>query len=315
MIEVIEIIKPGLATSVQDLGRYGMQKYGIVAAGAMDSFALQVSNILVGNPRNEACLEIAWIGPKIRFLDTAVLAICGAKLSPKLDGTPVPLWKSFIVHKDQILEFGSPEEGMYAYLAIHGGIDVPIIMGSKATYVKAQLGGFLGRILKKGDCLPIGKVTEQLAKINGRSLHYDFIPTYAEERSIKVLLGPDDTAFTEESIASFLNETYEVTNQVDRMGYRLKGPKLIQREHADIFSDAILPGTIQVPASGDPIILLADRQTTGGYTRIATVISTDLPYLAQKNPGESLTFEAVTLEKAQRLYRQQSLFLQRLSMV
>jgi antagonist of KipI len=310
---ILKVIKPGLLTTVQDLGRQGYQQYGMVVSGAMDSFALRVGNLLVGNKQGAAGIEITLMGPELEVLEDTAMAICGADLSPILDGVPIPVWKSFRAKKGQILRFGTPQKCVRAYLTVAGGIDVPVVMGSKSTYMKASIGGVEGRALKKGDTLKKEKSTLPLEKLTGRGLLRTDIPAYASNFKAKVVLGPNRDLFSEAGIETFLSETYEITTQADRMGYRLSGPKLRHVDSADILSDAIAPGTIQVPSNGEPIILLADRQTTGGYARIAVVISVDIPFIAQMMPGNKLTFEAVTVEEAQRLYVKQERFLKELS--
>ncbi|RDW20003.1 KipI antagonist [Oceanobacillus arenosus] len=308
---MFEVVKPGLTTTIQDLGRTGYQQYGVVVSGAMDAFALQVGNILVGNKRDEAGIEVVIMGPTLRVLADHVIAICGADLSPKLDGESIPMWKSLVVKAGQTLTFGKPVNGGYTYITVAGGIDTPLIMGSKATYTKAEIGGIEGRSLQKGDKIAFGKPSSMVKA--GIGLPIRQIPDYRSGRKIRVILGPDHDAFSGESVERFLSEHYKLTSQSDRMGSRLEGPSLSLLRGADIISDAIFPGTIQVPANGQPIILLADRQTTGGYTRIATVITVDLPYVAQMLPGNELAFEAISVEKAQRLYVEQELLLQTLS--
>ncbi|WP_249870408.1 biotin-dependent carboxyltransferase family protein [Oceanobacillus saliphilus] len=314
MGKLFEVIKSGLATSVQDLGRTGFQQYGVVVSGAMDSFALQVANLLVGNLRDEAGLEVVIMGPELFVLEDTVLAICGADLSPKLDGKPVAGWKSFIAKKGQRLSFGQPQNGSYAYIAAAGGINTPPVMGSRSTYTKAGIGGFEGRHLQKGDRLEAGEVKFPLKHLSGRGLFEPAVPNYARQRKIRVVLGPDQHSFKDDVLKKFCTSTFKMTSQSDRMGYRLEGPELSHVNGADIISDAILPGAIQVPASGQPIILLADRQTTGGYARIATVVSSDLPYVVQKLSGSELEFQAVSVEKAQRLYVSRELLLRKLSL-
>ncbi|MCF6095063.1 biotin-dependent carboxyltransferase family protein [Microaerobacter geothermalis] len=312
MIKAFEVINPGLLTTVQDLGRYGFQQYGMVAAGAMDSFALQVSNLLVGNPRNEAGLEITMVGPALKALDDLVIALCGADLSPTIEGKKVPLWKSFLIRKGQELRFHAPVQGARTYLAIAGGIAVEKVMGSKSTYLKASIGGYQGRALKKGDVIEAGPVSSDLSRLTGRGLSPGDIPHYGKHVTVRVVLGPQEDAFTPEGLDAYLSGIYEVTPQSDRMGYRLKGPVIQHKETADIISDAIAPGSIQVPSNGQPIILLADRQTTGGYTKIATVITVDLPLIAQLLPGNTLSFQAIEVEEAQNLYIQQEQLLSKL---
>jgi antagonist of KipI len=311
MKEIMKIIKPGLATSVQDLGRRGYQQYGVVVAGAMDDFALQVANLLVGNQRNEAGLEVAMMGPEILLLDDTVIAVCGADLSPKLDGEGIAGWKSYFVEKGQTLSFGRPKNGGYAYIAVAGGVKTPELMGSKSTYVMTEMGGYKGRFLQKGDYLEIGSPSHQLQQLAGRGVQVTSNMDYNSHRKIRVVLGPESHGFSKESVQKFLTSGYQVSPQSDRMGYRLEGPAL--DGEADIISDAVLPGTIQVPANGKPIVLLADRQTTGGYARIASVISVDLPYVAQQRAGSELEFEEVSVKEAQQQYVKRELLLQRLS--
>lgn len=309
---LFQVIKPGLLTTFQDLGRTGYQEYGVVVSGAMDDYSLQIANLLVGNEKNEAALEITMMGPTLKVLEDAVIAICGGNLSAKVNGKQAPMWKSFLVKKDEMIEFGQPIEGARAYVSVAGGFDLPLVMGSKSTYLKAKIGGLAGRAIKKSDTL-YGIETNRA--VAGRALHLDEIPHYKREITVRVCLGPHQHEFLESSIKTFLSSTYEVTPQSDRMGYRLKGPKLEHKTTADIISEAIPLGGIQVPASGEPIILMADRQTTGGYTRIATVISSDIPLLAQALPGCSIRFTAVSVEEAQRLYEEKAKFLRILEKV
>ncbi|MFD1334324.1 biotin-dependent carboxyltransferase family protein [Oceanobacillus iheyensis] len=314
MVKCFEVMKPGLATSVQDLGRTGYQQYGVVVSGAMDAFALQVANVLVGNERTEAGLEIVIMGPKMKILEDIIFAIGGADLSAKLDNQLIQPWKSYRASKGQILSFGQPAQGSYAYLAIAGGIDVPSVMKSKSTFVKARLGGFHGRFLQKGDILSSNDSYGINAR-PGRQLKNKDIPDYDYNRPIRVIKGPDQQLFSSTSYDSFFASTYKMSPQSDRMGYRLEGEPIshIDGDSADIISDAILPGTIQIPANGQPIILLADRQTSGGYARMATVITVDLPQVIQRMSGTAFTFELISLAEAQQLYKNQESFLRHLA--
>lgn len=307
--DIFKVKKSGLLTTVQDIGRNGYQQYGMVVSGAMDPFALQVANLLVGNERGEAALEITVLGPQLEILSDTVLALCGADLSATLDGESVDLWKSFKAAKGQVLRFGAPNQGARTYLSVAGGIDVPLVMGSKSTYTKTGIGGYKGRSLEKGDILKKGASKASIKKLSGCGLLSKYIPEYGSTYKAKVILGPEKNAFSKEGMYTFLHSTYTITQQSDRMGYRLSGKPIEHTAGADIISDAIAPGTVQVPANGEPIILLADRQTTGGYTRIATVITTDLPYIGQMLPGHKLSFEEVTIEEAQCLYIAQEKFL------
>ncbi|WP_102707816.1 5-oxoprolinase subunit C family protein [Terribacillus saccharophilus] len=298
--KLFQVIKPGLLTTFQDLGRTGYQEYGVVVAGAMDDFSLQIANLLVGNQRDDAGLEVTMMGPVLKVLEDSVIAITGGNLSPRVNGQPAPMWKSFEVKEGQLVEFGQPMEGIRSYISVAGGFDLPAVMGSNSTYLKAKIGGLNGRALEKEDIL---YGNEDVHAVTGRSLHYDEIPKYQKEVTVRVVLGPHQDAFTDEAIKTFLSSNYEITPQSDRMGFRLKGPELTHKTTADIISEAIPLGGIQVPANGQPIILMADRQTTGGYTRIATVISADISLLAQAAPGAVVRFEEVSVEEAQEVYQ------------
>ncbi|PTX58842.1 antagonist of KipI [Melghirimyces profundicolus] len=293
----ITVVNPGLLTTVQDLGRTGYQQFGMVVSGAMDPFSLQVGNILVGNPRGAAGLEITLSGPVLRFEKECLVALTGADLSPLLDDQPAPMWKGFSVGRGQVLSFRRPVEGIRAYLTVSGGIDVPEVMGSRSTYINGGIGGYRGRALEKGDVLTVGV---NPVPREGKRLAYGLRPRYGKEVTLRAVPGPQSEAFTEEAVGTFFSEAYEVTPRSDRMGYRLKGPRLFHKEKADILSDAIAPGSVQVPAEGQPIVLLADRQTTGGYAKIATVISADLPRLAQAGPGCRVRFERIDVAEAEK---------------
>lgn len=299
------MIKPGLLTTVQDLGRKGFQQYGMIVSGAMDSYALRVGNIIVGNDEGEAGLEITMIGPALYFIDDAIITITGGELSPTLNGEPVHMWGSIHVEKGSTLEFGKLKAGVRAYLTIRGGIDVPVVMNSRSTYLRAGIGGYNGRALQKGDRLKVKHVQNNPSSfqtaLRKRRLHPSLIPTYQSSIQARVILGPQADAFTEQSITDFLRQPYLITPQSDRMGYRLQGMRLQHKHSADIISDATAIGSIQVPASGDPILLLADRQTTGGYPKIATVVTVDLPYIAQAKPGDRIFFTQVNVTEAQQL--------------
>jgi antagonist of KipI len=306
--DTLEIMEPGLLTTVQDKGRYGYQRYGVPVSGAMDVFALRAANALAGNADNAACLEMTVLGPRVRFLADTWIAITGGNLSPALDGSPILGWQTVRVSRGSVLSFRGPSGGMRAYLAIAGGIDVPVVMGSRSTYIKASLGGLEGRALKAKDVL---RTLEPAGEFVQRSLPGDFPqPVYGSEHEIRVVLGPQDSAFTPEGINTFLGSQYTVSMQSDRMGYRLEGDKIEHVSSADIISDGTALGAVQVPGSGQPIILLADRGTTGGYTKIATVISADIGRLAQAMPGNTITFRAVSVEDAQAVLRQQESVLQ-----
>lgn len=308
---IFNVIKPGLLTTVQDLGRYGYQQFGISPSGALDPYSMKAANILVGNHFGEAVLEVSFTGPLIEALHDTVIAVCGGDFSLKIDGDAVPMWRSLVLRKGQLLEIGRCPHGARGYLAVAGGIDVPVVLGSRSTFLNGKFGGFEGRTLQKGDILfGIHPFVKKPLKIWPSNL----IPIYKRELEIKVLPGPHQHLFTEESLERFFGEKYLVTSKSNRMGYQLKGPELMHKRGPDIISDPVPLGGIQVPASGQPIILLAERQTTGGYTRIGTVISVDLPRLAQAVPGTEIHFAETTLQEAQRLYLQQHVLFKHLAL-
>jgi len=293
-----------MLTTVQDRGRYGYESYGVPVAGAMDPFALRVANALVGNSLGEAALEITIVGPILRATESCLIAVTGADLSFRVNGRPLPSWMAVFVRRGWIVEFGSRRMGCRAYLGVAGGIDVPVVMSSKSTYLRGGFGGSEGRALRGGDIIPIGQPAFHVPRLAGRDFPTDLIPEYSDEPEVHVILGPQDDYFTEEGITTFLSSEYKVSPTSDRMGYRLQGPEIVHKEQADIISDGIVLGSVQVPADRQPIVMMADHQTTGGYPKIATVISADVSLLAQCMPGGStVTFKATTVEEAQARYR------------
>lgn len=293
--KVFEVIQPGPLTTVQDLGRFGYQQYGVPTSGALDSYAFRIGNLLVGNEEAAASLEITLFGCQLRTLRDTKVALTGANLAATLNSEPAPAWQSLLIKSGDVISFSRLDSGCRAYLAISRGIDVPAVMKSASTYVKAGIGGLSGRPLRQGD---IVKANVSAASAAVTRLPSEYIPVYESQVTLRVILGPQDDCFTEEGIYTLLNSEYIVSTQADRMGYRLEGPRIEHREEADIISDGIPLGAIQVPGDGLPIILLADRQTTGGYTKIATVTSIDIPKVAQAKPGDKIKFQQVTEEQA-----------------
>jgi biotin-dependent carboxylase-like uncharacterized protein len=310
-VDAIEVLDGGLLTTVQDLGRYGYQRYGVPVAGALDQFALRVANVLVGNQGGDAGLEITLVGPRLRFLTDTVIAITGADLEPRLDDAPVAMWQAIAIPQGATLSFGGVQDGMRAYLAVAGGFDVPQVLGSRSTYTRSRLGGVEGRALEPGDTLAaFGE--ESAAQLEGRKLPREQVAAYGHSHVLRVVLGPQDNAFSQEGLQTFLSAAYTVTPQSDRIGYRLQGPQIQHKGGADIVSDGIPFGAVQVTGDGMPILLLADRGTTGGYTKIATIISVDLAEVAQATPGDTMSFQSVTVEAAHQALRQQEDAIQRL---
>jgi len=287
----IRIIKAGLQTTVQDNGRWGFQQYGMPVAGAMDINSLHLANKLVNNDLNEACLEATIDGPTIEFEAETYISICGANMQAQINTTSVEMYKTLYVKQGDILSFKGLIRGCRVYIAFAGGIRVPKVMGSKSTYLRGKLGGFNGRELKSGDEIEIG--TNNINEIKVAT--NDEIPVFKDSFTARIIAGPEAEYFSLKGLETFLYAEYTLSQQCDRMGYRLAGEKIEHKSKVEIISSGIAFGTIQVPSHGEPIIMMADRQTTGGYPRIACVISEDLPYLAQLKPGDKLRFKEVKL--------------------
>jgi biotin-dependent carboxylase-like uncharacterized protein len=292
------VVDPGLLTTVQDLGRPGYQRLGIPPSGPLDRGALVLANRLVGNPDGAAGLELTLRGPRLEVRRECVAAVTGAEMGFAVNGQEAPAWTAVRLRPGDLVSFRMATAGCRAYLAVAGGLDVPPALGSRATYVRGRLGGLDGRPLQKGDALPVGPAAGGLERLVGRAVPPGRRPAYPGEVECRVILGPQDDRFTAEGIAAFLQGPYEVTPQADRMGYRLKGPVIAHAHGHDIISDGIPLGGIQVPGEGQPIVLLVDRQTTGGYTKIATVVSVDIARIGQTKPGHRVRFRQVTLAEA-----------------
>jgi len=293
----ITVLNPGLLTTVQDQGRIGYQQFGVSVSGVMDPRAATVANMLVGNDDKEAVLECTMMGPHLQFNETNCIAITGGDLMPTIDGKPVPNYTAIKVEAGQVLKFTMPKAGCRAFIAFAGGLDIPEIMGSRSTYMKAKIGGLEGRKLQKDDVIGFRAPKSELKNMNFRSMASEFVPR--KEYTIRVVLGPQDDYFTDAGIQTFLSQVYTVTAEFDRMGCRLEGEAIAHKNGGDIISDGIAFGAIQVPSSGKPIIMLGDRQTTGGYTKIANVISVDFRILAQLKQGDKVRFEQVSVKFAQ----------------
>lgn len=293
---MIKVIKPGMLTTVQDSGRLGYQAYGMPVAGVMDSYAYRVANLLVLNDCNMAALEMTMLGGTFQFTQDAWVAICGGDMQATLNDEIVPNWSRVFIPSGSELTFGYSKTGCRSYLAVFGGIVVPELLGSCSTYTRGNFGGFKGRALQTGDELTIGE-GDKLPPCN-ISLGAEFVPEYTGEVELRVMLGPQQDLFTDQGIKTLFTQPYYISNDADRMGYRLEGDKIEHTHKPDIISDALCQGAIQVPGHGMPIIMMADRQTTGGYAKIGTVISTDLCKLAQAKPGEMVKFVQCSDEEA-----------------
>jgi antagonist of KipI len=297
-VETFEVVASGLLTSVQDRGRFGYGRYGVAPSGALDSFSFRVANLLVGNPENEACLEITLIGLKLKALTDVGIAVTGADLQAHSNDKPLDMWTSHILGKGNILSFRAVKGGCRSYLAIGGGISLPEVMGSKSTNLSSKFGGLGGRPLQKGDILSSNSPYLHL-KTGGSTFPQAWIPPHAKERHLRVILGPQDDQFTEKGKKTFLGSPYQVSPDSDRTGIRLTGPMIERSTEVgeSIISEGVVSGTIQVPGDGQPIIILVET-VTGGYRKIATVITADLPLLGQVKPGDTVTFKQVSLDDA-----------------
>ncbi len=294
---MITIVKPGLLTTIQDEGRWGYQAYGMPVSGAMDRYAYRTANILAGNAAGAAAFEMTMLGATYRFETEALIAICGADMQATLNGEPVSNWSALSVQAGSELSFQFAAQGCRAYLAVQGGVDVPPVLGSRATYTRGQVGGKDGRALKAGDVIARGQASAH-AFCQPKCLPAEWIPALGDQIAIRVLAGPQGDYFTEGGMETFFSSQYVISDEADRMGYRMDGAKIEHSKKPDIVSDALCLGAIQVPGHGMPIVMMADRQTTGGYAKIGTVIGPDLWKLAQAKPGDTVRFIRCTDEEA-----------------
>ena len=287
-MDELHVIKPGMLTTVQDRGRWGFQSRGVPVAGPMDLCSHRLANALVGNPPDHATLEITLLGPEIVFGDERRVAVGGARFELTVNSYEAPCDRAFVVPAGGRLRFGRRERGARAYLAVDGGIDVPPVLGSRATHLISAMGGLDGRPLRAGDRLPLGV----RARNPGRSLRAaePIVPLPEGHARIRVLAGPQADYFAADALDVLQSASYTISPKSDRMGFRLDGPALTHARGADIISDATPLGVLQVPASGLPILLMADRQTAGGYPKIATVITADIGLAGQLGPGDAIAF-------------------------
>jgi allophanate hydrolase len=302
MITGLKVLAPGLHTTVQDLGRAGYQAIGVPVSGALDAVNLRLANALVGNPPGTPALEVLISGPAFEIAAETVrvaLAGAGASLVVGAESARVGAGQSVTLPRGVIIEIEAGRQSACCYLAVEGGLAVPLVLGSASTYVRAAMGGLDGRALRRGDFVPLA-----LARASDQpELRLPSPVPATGDQPIRVVLGPQQDFFTEEAVRALLDNEFRISHSADRMGMRLDGPSLQHRRGWDIVSDAIMTGAIQVPGSGQPILLLADHQTTGGYPKIATVISADLSAVGRRRPGDTLRFAAVTVETAEALCR------------
>ncbi|WP_042355517.1 biotin-dependent carboxyltransferase family protein [Bacillus rubiinfantis] len=312
---MIKVLKSGLQTTVQDQGRRGLYEIGMPPSGAMDQFAFRVANMLVGNHPNAAVLEMTYIGPELQFEQDTQISLTGGNIPPKINGEAVPMWETLQVKAGDILAFDFVRSGARTYLAVEGGIDVPLVMNSRSTYTLIGIGGFEGRALAAGDVLQTGDLHQRRIPA-GTTIDKTFIPSYGKNHEIRVVVGLCSYRLTEESKQAFLETEWTVTPEANRIGYRHKGQRLQFVEREQPFGAGSNPsnvtdlgypiGSIQVPDGVEPIVLLHDAVTGGGYATVATVISTDLNRMAQIKTNEKVKFVSVSLEEALNIRRERN---------
>lgn len=305
---MIEIISAGMLSTVQDLGRFKVMKNGFTQSGVMDAYSTKIANKLCKNDINTPVIEMTMLGITAKFKGEHIFAISGGIFDVSLNNKPVRTNKAYIAKDGDVLSIKGAKQGLRCYLAVAGGFDVPLFMGSASTNLKINVGGFNGRKLKAGDILKIGKA-DKIKNIEKRELPEN---TYNNPVRVRVVLGPQDDMFSENDLMLFSKQQYTVTCDLDRMGIRLWGIALRGKEKLEIISDAITFGSIQITNSGMPIILMADHQTTGGYAKIATVISADLPKLAQVKPNDKISFEIIDIDTAEKIAIKQKKFIDKL---
>ncbi|HZG14106.1 MAG TPA: biotin-dependent carboxyltransferase family protein [Candidatus Bathyarchaeia archaeon] len=304
---MISVIKPGLQTTVQDKGRLGYYEIGMPPSGAMDKYAFTVANLLVGNNPNAAVLEITYLGPVLQFGKRMRISLTGGQIPPRINGQSVPMWTTLEVQEGDELSFDFVQLGARVYLAVEGGIDVPLVMNSRSTYTLIGIGGYEGRALAAGDLLQVADMHEKEVAV-GTQIDPQLIPAYSRSHEIRVVMGLCSYRLTEESKETFLTTEWTVTPEANRTGYRHRGERLQFVEREQPFGAGSNPsnvtdlgypiGSIQVPDGVEPIVLLHDAVTGGGYATIATVISADLDRMAQIKTNEKVHFVPVTLEDA-----------------
>jgi antagonist of KipI len=289
-IDSLNILSPGLQTTVQDLGRLGYGRFGVAPSGALDSFAMRTANLLVGNPEDAAGLETLLMGLRIQAMADMTIAITGGDLQPRIEKRPLPMWRSHEFKKGETLSFLAPASGCRAYVAFGGGIQVPGVMRSAATNLPSAFGGFEGRALQAGDVLKVNTAPISPSSA-GRALNPDLVPVYADKWTLRVIWGPQDKDFPKAARDEFVKSSYAVSPKSDRTGIRLDGPSIEKKDDipGSIISEGVISGSIQIPGDGKPIIILGET-VSGGYRKIATVISADLSLLGQIKPGDRVNF-------------------------
>lgn len=294
----MRIISPGPLSTVQDGGRIGYQSLGFTVGGAADADSMHTANILCKNKPDEAVIEMTLFGLTAQFSCDTVIALSGADVSPVVNGVPVEMNRAIFLYAGSYLYCSAAKNGVRAYLAVSGGFDIPDVMGSKSTSLKLRIGGYMGRRLAAGDVISLARETAPFTDMNDRVLPSAH---FGSNVTLRCVAGPQNDMFTDGALKTFFTAEYTVSASSDRMGIRLDGPALESVGGTDIISDGIALGSIQVPSDGKPILLIADHQTTGGYAKIATVISSDIPLAGQLSPGNTVRFSEISVEEAQEI--------------
>ncbi|HYY47963.1 MAG TPA: biotin-dependent carboxyltransferase family protein [Thermoplasmata archaeon] len=313
---MLEVVQHGIEATVQDLyGRPGFYSQGIPPSGAQDGTSLGLANLLVGNDKNEAGIEITLLGPQIRFQDGHTIALTGGDLSPKIDGAPAPMWESVAVQPGSLLTFGRIENGCRAYLAVAGGIDVPEVLGSKATYARGEIGGHEGRPLRKGDVLRVGKSRSPADDLVGRRVKRDRVPRYSNRWELRIVVGIESYVYTDAGIKTFLTADWQVSSKIDRVGYRYTGPQLecVKRtppfgagsDPTNVVDSGYPVGSVHTTGPGvEPILLPNDAVSGGGFATIGTVVTVDLDRVGQSKTGDVAHFKSVSVEAGYRAWEE-----------
>jgi biotin-dependent carboxylase-like uncharacterized protein len=297
----LRVVHPGALTTVQDLGRYGYQSMGLSPSGVLDDYSFRMGNVVLGNDPKAAAVEMVLWAPTLEVTVKTAVALVGGEVRAFINGEEAPMWEALLVEPGDLIEVKEFKTGFASYICVAGGVAVPPVLGSRSTDILGMMGGLEGGVVKKDSVLPVGTPLVPLRELAGRRLGPAYIPDFSGEATVRVIMGPQDDYFTGNGIQTLLTTPYTVSMKSDRMGLRLEGEVIEHGKGADIFSEGITVGAIQVPKNGLPIVLLAGRQTVGGYTKIAVVASVDIHRAAQRRPGDTLRFSATGVDEARGL--------------
>jgi len=310
-MSLIRVLHPGFQTTIQDLGRFGFAHLGISASGAADALSLRIGNLLVGNKEGSAALEMTLLGGEFEFKESCVVALTGSDFEPRLNGQSISLWCSHTVPAGGHLQLGATKSGARCYLCVAGGFDVPLTLGSSSTHLLTGLGGLGGRTLKKGDILRVKSPAHP--NLKPKTIDDRFVSAFHGEHVVRVTEGIQSHYFTNVELQQFYSSAYTVSEDSNRMGLRFTGPKLAHAHDSEIVTEGTPLGAVQIPKNGEPIVLFVEHQTTGGYPKIANVISADMHFMGQLRPQDSVRFRKISFEEAISLLHEQERFVQSMS--